>query len=94
MYIPAQVGGDFSSPDVETHSFGGPSAIQFAGEINSDIENGKLKPDGPKEQLYNLNTDPSETLNLIREYPENGRSHACSPKHDQTKGNNRLEPAR
>lgn len=70
MYIPAQAGGGFGSPKLGTHPFGGPPAIHFAGEINSDIENGKLKPDAPKEQLYNLRDDLSQTRNVIRENPE------------------------
>ncbi|MCZ6674394.1 MAG: arylsulfatase [Verrucomicrobia bacterium] len=69
MYIGAQSGGGFSSPDVGTHGFGGFPALHFAGEVNSDMENGKLKPNAPKEQLYNLRTDPYQTQNVIRENP-------------------------
>ena len=41
------------------------------GETNSDYDaqNG-LKPGAPEQQLYNLRNDPSETRNVIREYPE------------------------
>lgn len=70
MYIPAQAGGGFSSPTLGTHPFGGPPAIHFAGEVNSDLENGKVKPDAPKEQLYNLSSDLRQTQNVIRDHPE------------------------
>jgi arylsulfatase A-like enzyme len=69
MYIGAQAGGGFSSPHAGTHLFGGPQAIHFAGEVNSDLENGKVKLDAPKEQLYNLKTDPYQATNVIRDYP-------------------------
>lgn len=69
MYIPAQAGGGFSSPTPGTHSFGGPAAIHFSGRENSDMQNGELKLDAPKEQLYNLRTDPYQTINIIREHP-------------------------
>jgi hypothetical protein len=69
MFIPAQAGGGFSSPLVGTHLFGGPPAIHFANEVNSDLENGKVKPNAPKEQLYNLRSDPYEATNVIRDNP-------------------------
>ncbi|MDE0769241.1 MAG: arylsulfatase [Opitutaceae bacterium] len=70
MYIPAQAGGGFSSPELGTHPFGGPAAIHFTGETNSDMADGKLKPDAPKEQLYNLRTDLSQSTNVIQDHPE------------------------
>ena len=69
MYISNQAGGGFSGPTPNTHLFGGPPAIHFAGQVNSDLENGKVKPDAPKEQLYNLRSDPSQAVNIIRENP-------------------------
>jgi hypothetical protein len=37
------------------------------GYTNSDFdENGKLKPDAPPEQIYNLRNDPSQTTNLFQ----------------------------
>lgn len=70
MYIPARAGGGFSSPELGTHPFGGFAALDFAGEVNSDMENGKIKPDAPKEQLYNLRSDLRQSTNVIRDYPE------------------------
>ncbi|XMO85347.1 arylsulfatase [Algibacter sp. AS12] len=70
LYIGGQGGGGFSSSKQGTHGFGGPAAITFAGEINSDIENGKIKRDAPVGQLYNLEEDISQTHNLYNQYPE------------------------
>jgi arylsulfatase A-like enzyme len=81
MYISAQAGGGFTSPHAGTHLFGGPAAIHFAGEVNSDLENGKVKTDAPKEQLYNLRADPYQATNVIRDNPviaQTMREHLAS----------------
>ncbi len=70
MYIPAQAGGGFGSPKVGTHAFGGFPALQFAGQKNSDMENGTIKPGAPDAQLYNLKSDLQQTKNVIRDHPE------------------------
>jgi hypothetical protein len=44
--------------------------LKFAGETNSDVQDGKFKPDAPNEQLYDLTSDPSQTRNLVLELPE------------------------
>jgi arylsulfatase A len=70
MYIGAQGSGGFGASKPGAHTFGGPSAATFTKRINSDIENGKIKSGAPPAQLYNLETDLSQTQNLYREYPE------------------------
>lgn len=70
MYISAQGGGGFSDTEVGAHGFGGPAAFPFTGEVNSDIENGKIKEDAPPAQLYDLEADPYESKNVYNEYPE------------------------
>jgi arylsulfatase A-like enzyme len=41
------------------------------GQTNSDYDNqGRLKEGAPKQQLYNLRDDPSQTRNVIRDFPE------------------------
>ncbi|MBM3891245.1 MAG: arylsulfatase, partial [Verrucomicrobia bacterium] len=70
VYLGAQGGGGFAGTKPGEHSLGGPAALQFAGEKNSDIENGRIKPDAPLAQLYNLATDPSQSVNVIRKHPE------------------------
>ena len=70
MYIPAQGGGGFWSPNVGDHTFGGPAAIEFAGQENSDIVDGKIREEAPPAQLYNLEKDPTQNHNVYREHPE------------------------
>jgi len=70
VYIGAQGGGGFQGNKPGEHALGGPAALKFAGEVNSDIEDGRLKPDAPPEQLYDLASDPSQTRNVIRQHPE------------------------
>jgi arylsulfatase A len=70
LYINAQGGGGFASVKHGNHGFGGPAAISFTGEINSDIEDGKIKKDAPPAQLYNLKEDVEETTNLYNQYPD------------------------
>lgn len=69
MYIGAQGGGGFGGNNIGDHTFGGPPALHFAGQKNSDIEQGRLKPDAPKAQLYDLRSDPSQALNVIDKHP-------------------------
>lgn len=48
-----------------------PLRIHEMAEMNSDYdEQSRLKPDAPATQLYNLKTDPSQSRNVIRDYPE------------------------
>jgi arylsulfatase A len=73
IYINGKGGGGFTSPKVGTHSFGGAAALRFAGEVNSDVVDGKFKPDAPNEQLYDLRADPSQTTNVVREHPQRAK---------------------
>lgn len=66
IYIGAQAGGGFSARNPGDHALGGPPALKFAGQVNSDIEDGKVKPDAPREQLYNLSQDLYQGQNVIR----------------------------
>ena len=70
IYIPTQGHGGFSQTNVGDHGLGGPAAHRFTGQVNSDIENGEIKPDAPPEQLYNLAEDPFQRVNVIREHPD------------------------
>ncbi|GAA3515292.1 hypothetical protein GCM10022393_31600 [Aquimarina addita] len=67
MLIPAQGGGGFSDKQLGSHGFGGPGAFPFTKEINSDIENGEIKKNAPKAQLYNLEKDPYQSINLYKQ---------------------------
>ncbi|MGY5851425.1 sulfatase-like hydrolase/transferase [Salegentibacter sp. F14] len=71
VYINGQGGGGFGPRKEGGRSgFGGPSALLFADQKNSDIEKGKIKKDAPPAQLYNLKVDPSQEKNVFREYPD------------------------
>lgn len=70
IYIPAQGGGGFGATEVGSHTFGGPPALQFAGQVNSDIEGGEIRRDAPSAQLYDLEADPRQTRNLHDQHPE------------------------
>jgi arylsulfatase A len=70
LYIGAKGGGGFTGSKPGEHALGGPAALQFTGEINSDVSDGQTKPDAPEQQLYNLVNDPSQARNVIREHPE------------------------
>ena len=70
VHIGAQGGGGFKGTEVGEHALGGPAALQFAGQANSDVADGRLKADAPSEQLYDLNNDPRQARNVIRDHPE------------------------
>ena len=71
VYIGNQGSGGFNSGGKpKIHAWGGPRAIEFAGSTYSDIENGRIKKDAPKAQLYNLESDPNQTSNFHDDYPE------------------------
>jgi arylsulfatase A-like enzyme len=70
VYLGGQGSGGFGGKKRGLHNFGGPAAITYAGYINSDIENRKIKADAPPAQLYDLENDLQQTTNLYDDYPE------------------------
>ena len=70
MYIPARGNGGFSSTRVGDHGLGGPAAHRFTRQVNSDIENGRIKKNAPRAQLYHLRNDPNQKRNIIRQHAE------------------------
>ncbi|MEI6891446.1 MAG: arylsulfatase [Pontiella sp.] len=70
VYIPTQGEGGFQGHKVGRKRLGGPASVAFMRRTNSDVRNGKIRSDAPKAQLYNLRNDPSQTANVIQEYPE------------------------
>ena len=69
MYIPAQGSGGFTGKP-GTHAAGGVAAASHVGNKNSDFENGVINKDAPKGQLYDLDADLTQTINLHDEFPE------------------------
>ncbi len=70
MYISAQGGGGFEDIKLGDHTFGGPAAFPFTGQVNSDIENGKIKDEASPAQLYDLEADPYQSTNVYEKYPD------------------------
>jgi arylsulfatase A-like enzyme len=70
IYIGGQGGGGFTQKKPGDHALGGPAALAFAGEPNSDVADGKLRPDAPPAQLYDLEADPRQASNVIHMYSE------------------------
>jgi len=70
VWIGARGGGGSTASLPGDHGFGGPAAFEFTGRENSDIAKGRLRPDAPPEQLYDLEADLSQRTNTIRDHPE------------------------
>ena len=52
------------------YAWGGAPAVALVGGVNSDIENGRIKPGAPPAQLNDLDADVNQTTNLYHQYPE------------------------
>ncbi len=70
VYIGAQGEGGFGETRVGQHGFGGAAALEFTGQINSDVEDGKIKENAPLAQLYDLEKDPYQTENVHDKFPD------------------------
>jgi arylsulfatase A len=70
MYISSQNEGGFGGTKIGAHTLGGAAAHKLTGQVNSDIENGKVKPDAAPAQLYDLEADPTQKVNVYYDYPE------------------------
>ncbi|MBC8325075.1 MAG: arylsulfatase [Verrucomicrobia subdivision 3 bacterium] len=70
MFIDAQGSGGFNGTKPGGHTFAGAAAASFSGHPNSDILDGKVRPDAPPAQLYDLEADVNQTQNLYHEHPE------------------------
>ncbi|MCB1124340.1 MAG: sulfatase-like hydrolase/transferase, partial [Verrucomicrobiae bacterium] len=70
VYIDAQGSGGFGGKLETDYERGGPGALLLTHHVNSDIENGKLKPNAPPAQLYNLDDDLIQTTNRYNQRPE------------------------
>ncbi|MCM8542554.1 MAG: sulfatase-like hydrolase/transferase, partial [Lentisphaeraceae bacterium] len=70
VYIPAKNSGGFQGKRPGDHLFAGAATQQFTGMVNSDIENNKVKADAPNAQLYDLESDPYQKVNVYNQYPE------------------------
>lgn len=66
VYIAAQGDGGQSLGDR-----GGPKAVAHSKSVNSDIAaDGRVRAEAPEQQLYDLDADPSQRTNVIKEHPD------------------------
>jgi len=70
VYIPRQGEGGFQDKEPGGRHLGDYASIPFMGKEHSDLENGKLRKDAPKAQLYNLADDLKQSKNVHDEHPE------------------------
>ncbi len=70
MYISAQNSGGFPGTVIGEHELGGAAAHLLTLQVNSDVENGKIKADAAPAQLYNLKADPYQKTNMYNQHPE------------------------
>ncbi len=70
MYIGAKKNGGFNGQKIGSHSLGGPAAHKLTNQVNSEIEDGKLKNTAAQEQLYDLEIDPFQKKNSYHTYPD------------------------
>ena len=73
IYIGGPGGGGFTGTKPGEHLLGGPAALAFTGEVTSDVVDGRLRPDAPPEQLYDLVADPRQSRNVILDHPDVAR---------------------
>lgn len=70
MYISSQNEGGFTGTEIGGHTLGGAAAHLLTGQVNSDVENGRIKKEAPPAQLYDLEADPFQKVNRYNQYPE------------------------
>jgi len=69
VYIPAQGAGGFQGKKPGAHLFSDEYALPFTGRKNSDVAKGRIHPDAPPAQLYDLESDPRQTTNVFHQHP-------------------------
>ncbi|WP_244651391.1 MULTISPECIES: arylsulfatase [unclassified Lentimonas] len=69
MYLPFQGGAGFKGKKPGQNGFAGPPAVTYTGRRNSDIQKGRIKKGAPPAQLYDLETDLGQTVNLYESHP-------------------------
>ncbi len=70
VYIPAQDEGGFTQKNLGDHMFGGAAVFKLTKQVNSDFTaEGKLKDGAPPAQLYDLDADPYQAVNVYEDHP-------------------------
>lgn len=70
LYIPNQGAGGFRGEKWGVHLISDVAAMKHTGQVNSDIVEGRIKPDAPSVQLYDLSKDLEQTRNVAEDHPE------------------------
>ncbi len=70
LYINEKGHGGFSGKNIGDHGLGGAAAHLLTKQINSEIESGELKVNAAPAQLYNLDADIGQKVNLYYEEAE------------------------
>ncbi|MDX2431742.1 MAG: hypothetical protein QNK35_12470, partial [Bacteroides sp.] len=70
VFIPDQDEGGFQGKKIGDHLLAGAAAFALTGQVNSDFVEEKIKADAPPEQLYNLEKDPAQSVNVFGQHPE------------------------
>jgi arylsulfatase A-like enzyme len=70
MYIGARGSGGYNNKRDTEFVRGGPGAHLLTRQVNSDIQDGKLREDAPPVQLYDLEKDLEQKTNLYSRYPD------------------------
>lgn len=70
VYIPAQNEGGFKGTKIGEHLLGGAAAFKLTAQVNSDVVDGKIRGDAPPAQLYDLENDPYQKINVYSKYPK------------------------
>ncbi len=70
VYIPAQNEGGFRGTQIDEHTLGGAAALKLTKQQNSDVVDGEIRQGAPNAQLYNLEKDPYQKINVYNDYPE------------------------
>lgn len=68
VYIPARNEGGFQGKNVGDHLLAGAAAQQLTGLVNSDVEDGRIRPSAPPAQLYDLQADPYQAQNVYDDH--------------------------
>lgn len=70
LYIPTQNEGGFDGTRWGSHLLGGAAALKYTGQTNSDIRDGKIVTSAPPAQLYDLQNDPYQKVNVFKDHPD------------------------
>ena len=69
VFIPARNEGGFQGKELGAHLLAGAAAQKLTALVNSDVVDGKIRTDAPPAQLYDLQADPYQAINVFEQFP-------------------------